>query len=94
MIIVLCIVFLKFFGLSTLDKWERQDVQIVRRREGRKSLPAPAVTICAITKDLLGWRPEAPEGMGLDKCQGISESKELVYGSLFEHFRAFSKLIL
>ena len=29
MIIVLCIVFLKFFGLSTLDKWERQDVQIV-----------------------------------------------------------------
>ena len=47
-IIGLCIVFLQFFGLSTLAKWERRDVQIVRRKEARESLPPPAVTICAV----------------------------------------------
>ena len=78
MIIVLCIVFLQFFGLSTFEKWRRQDVQIVRRREGRKSLPAPAVTICAISKDLLGWKPEAPEGMGLDRCRGQGDMEDCV----------------
>ena len=69
-IIVLCILFLQFFGWSTLAKWESRDVQTVRRKEGRKSLPPPAITICAIAKDLLGWKAQAPEGEGLDKCIG------------------------
>ena len=82
-IIVLCIVFLQFFGLSTFAKWKRQDVQIVRRREARKSLPAPAVTICAITKDLSGWRPEAPKGEGLDKCRGQGDMEDCVNNFTF-----------
>ena len=53
-------------------------MQIVRRREARKSLPAPAVTICAITKGLSGWRPEAPKGEGLDKCRGQGDMEDCV----------------
>ena len=75
-IIILCIVFLRFFGWSTFEKWEREDVQIVRRKESRKSLPPPAVTICGISKEFLGWKPEAPEGEGLDRCKGDLEDME------------------
>ena len=79
-IILLCIVFILFFGSSTLAKWESQDVQIVRRKEGRKSLPPPAVTICAISKDFLGWKHHAPDpdGEGLDKCRGEEDLEECV----------------
>ena len=77
-IIALCIVFIQFFGLSTLAKWESQDVQIVRRKEGRKSLPPPAITICAISKDFLGWKHYAPEGEGLDKCGGKGDMEDCV----------------
>ena len=75
-IIALCIVFLQFFGLSTLEKWKRRDVQAVRRKEGGRSLPPPALTICAIAKDFLGWKPQAPEGAGLDKCRGEGDMVE------------------
>ena len=78
MIIVLCMVFLKFFGLSTLEKWKRQDVQIVRRKEGRNSLPPPGVTICPVVKDLFGWKPDAPKGDGLDKCRGQGDMENCV----------------
>ena len=77
-IIVLCILFFQFFGLSTFAKWERQDVQIVRRKEARKSLPAPALTICALAKDILGWKPQAPVGEGLDKCRGQGNMEDCV----------------
>ena len=77
-IIILCIVFIQFFGLSTLAKWESQDVQIVRRKEVRNSLPPPAITICAISTDILGWKPYAPEGEGLDKCRGEEDMEDCV----------------
>ena len=83
-IIGLCIVFLQFFGLSTLAKWERRDVQIVRRKEARDSLPPPAVTICALAKDVLGWRPKAPEGEGLDKCRGQGDVEDCVNRNTFD----------
>ena len=82
-IIVLFIIFLQFFGLSTFAKWKRQDVQIVRRREARKSLPPPAVTICAITEDILGWKPQAPKGVGLDKCRGQGDLEDCVNNNTF-----------
>lgn len=75
LLIMLCVIFLQFFGLSTFQKWQRQDVQIVRRREPRKSLPSPAVTICAISKDFLGWKTE-PDVFGLDHCQDPKEMLE------------------
>ena len=78
MTIVLRIVFLKFFGLSTLEKWKRQDVQIVRRKEARNSLPPPGVTICPVVKDLFGWKPDAPKGEGLDKCRGQGDMEDCV----------------
>ena len=77
-VLILGILFLKFFGLSTLQKWERNDVQIVRRKEARKSLPPPAVTICAIAEGLLGWKPQAPKGPGLDKCKGQGDLVDCV----------------
>ena len=77
-VLTLGILFLKFFGLSTLQKWERNDVQIVRRKEAKKSLPPPAVTICAIAEGLLGWKPQAPKGPGLDKCKGQGDLVDCV----------------
>ena len=82
-IIILCILFLRFFGLSTFAKWERNDVQIVRRKELRKSLPPPAVTICAIAEGLLGWKPQAPKGPGLDKCKGQGDIEDCVKNHTF-----------
>ena len=40
-IIILSIVFVRFFGLSTFAKWQRQDVQIVRRNEPRTLFQLP-----------------------------------------------------
>ena len=77
-VLTLGILFLKFFGLSTLQKWERNDVQIVRRKEARKSLPPPAVTICAIAEGVLGWKSQAPKGPGLDKCKGQGDVEDCV----------------
>ena len=78
-IITLCIVFFRFFGWSTFEKWEREDVQIVKRKESRKSLPPPAVTICGISKEFLGWKPEAPEGEGLDRCKCQGDFGDMEY---------------
>ena len=77
-LIVLCTIFLRFFGLSTFEKWQRQDVQIVRRREPRKSLPSPAVTICAITNELMGWNRTDTDVSGLDHCKGEEDLEKCV----------------
>ena len=68
-IIVLCVIFLQFFGLSTFEKWQRKDIQIVRRKEPKMCLPPPAVTICAISDDFLGWNKTDPNVFGLDHCR-------------------------
>ena len=77
-IIVLCVIFLQFFGLSTFEKWQRKDIQVVRRKEPKKCLPPPAVTICAITNELMGWNRTDTDVFGLDNCKGEEDLEECV----------------
>ena len=77
-IIVLCVIFLQFFGLSTFEKWQRKDIQIVRRKEPKKCLPPPAVTICAISDDFLGWNKTDPNVFGLDHCRDEEDLEKCV----------------
>ena len=82
-IITLFIVFLQFFGLSTFAKWGRQDVQIVRRKEPRNSLPPPAITICAITKEFHGWNLSSPRDELLRNCEGQEDIEDCVRKNTF-----------
>ena len=82
-IIILSVIFLRFFGLSTLAKWNRQDVQIVSRKELRDSLPPPAVTICPKIKADSGWKPETQDVPGLEKCKGQPDLEECVIKNTF-----------
>ena len=75
---MLCVIFLQFFGLSTFEKWQRKDVQIVKRREPRKSLPSPAATICAISDELMGWNRTDTDVSGLDHCKGEEDLEKCV----------------
>ena len=77
-IIVLCVIFLQFFDLSTFEKWQRKDIQIVRRKEPKKCLPPPAVTICAISDDFLGWNKTDPNVFGLDHCRDEEDLEKCV----------------
>ena len=78
---ILCILFFRFFGWSTFAKWERQDVQIVRRKESRDSLPAPAVTICPIMVGSdSGWNSSTSDlhVHGLQNCEGQEDMEACV----------------
>ena len=78
-IIILGVPFLRFFGLSTFAKYDREDVQIVRRTEGGNSLPPPAVTICAVMGGSeSGWKPSPSDETGLDKCEGEGDIEDCV----------------
>ena len=65
-IIVICIEFLQFYGLSILGKWERRDVQIMRRQDFSATSNSNDLCYCKI----FFWS-EAPDSReGLDKCRG------------------------
>ena len=65
-IIVICIEFLQFYGLSILGKWERRDVQIMRRKDFSATSSSNDLCYCKI----FFWS-EAPDSReGLDKCRG------------------------
>ena len=75
-IVILCILFFRFFGWSTFAKWERQDVQIVIRKEARDSLPPPAVTICPIMVGSdTGWNSDV---QGLANCEDQEDMEACV----------------
>ena len=85
-VIMLCIIFLRFFALSTFEKWEKQDVQIVRRKEPRDSLPAPGVTICPVKAGSdSGWKPDnnTLENPALDICLGEGDIEDCVRRNTF-----------
>ena len=85
-VIMLCIIFLRFFALSTFEKWERQDVQIVRRKETRDSLPAPGVTICPVKAGSdSGWKADnnTLENPALDICVGEGDIEDCVGRNTF-----------
>ena len=84
-ILTLCIIFLRFFGLSTFEKWERKDVQIVRRKEPRDFLPAPAVTICPINAESAsGWKLDTLDNdPALDICKGEEDMEDCVKMNTF-----------
>ena len=81
-IIVLGVVFLRFFGFSTFEKWERQDVQIVRRTEGRSSLPAPAVTICPAVATFPAGRSLSKTLLSVDDNASFSEGRNRIQGHI------------
>ena len=60
-LITLFSLFFYFFGLESLKKWERNDVQVVTRRVPSKTLRLPAITLCAKGKgmfnvdEVIGW---------------------------------------
>ena len=51
-LITLFTLFFYFFGLESLKKWERNDVQVVTRRVPSKTLRLPAITVCAKGKGM------------------------------------------
>ena len=77
-IIVLCVIFLQFFGLSTFEKWQRKDIQVVKRKEPKKCLPPPAVTICAVSDHFLGWNKTDPNVFGLAHCRDDEDLEKCV----------------
>ena len=81
-IIILSVIFFRFFGLSTLAKWVRQDVQIVKRKEPRDSLPPPAVTICPLN-GYNGWKTGTQDVPGLERCRGQADLEECVFKNTF-----------
>ena len=83
-IVILGVLFLRFFGWSTFAKWERQDVQIVKRKEEGRSLPPPAVTICPVlVGSESGWKPSPSDEPGLDKCEGQGDMEDCVRKNTF-----------
>ena len=50
----------------------------MRRKEPKKCLPPPAVTICAITNELMGWNRTDTDVFGLDHCEGEEDLEECV----------------
>ena len=87
-LIILSIVFVRFFGLSTFAKRQRQDVQVVRRNEPRSSLPPPAVTICAMSDDS-GWKTQ--DVPGLDNCKDQPDLEECVVKNTFSFYEVLDE---
>ena len=56
-----------FWDCVLNNRWEKY-IQVVKRREPKKCLPPPAVTICAISDDFLGLNKTDPNVFGLDHC--------------------------
>ena len=64
---ILFIFFFYFFGWSTLEKWERKDVQTVTRRVPGQTLRLPAITVCGTEADHQRWKNS--KHSGFDKCR-------------------------
>ena len=64
---ILFIFFFYFFGWSTLEKWERKDVQTVTRRVPGQTLRLPAISVCGTEADHQRWKNS--KHSGFDKCR-------------------------
>ena len=91
-VVTLFTVFFYFFGLSTLEKWERKDVQIVTRRVPGQTLRLPAISVCGTEADHQRWKNS--KHSGFDKCRKQTDMFQCVRDNTYSVEEVILKSLL